>query len=189
MIQLVYPSEVTQIIRKDLQGKGVEMLPIVLPDGTVNAQAPRAFCHSPARPLHPVVHLEIINRYGEIYLQKRSAHKHLLPNCWDTAVGGHVSYGEYIEEALMREAAEELGLHEFNPIFIDSYISETERERELVNMFAIVGNFTPKPDGKEVSEGRYWSIDEIEKAIGSGQLTPLFENEYLRYKDKLLALL
>ena len=33
--------------------------------------------------LHPVVHLHIINRLGQIYLQQRGAHKDLLPLRWD----------------------------------------------------------------------------------------------------------
>lgn len=211
MIQLIYPIDTAPVIGADSDGtrpgagpagngtagqsgpaaaaRSCEMLPIVEPDGRVIAQASRAYCHSCFRPLHPVVHLEIVNRFGQIYLQKRSASKKLLPGLWDTAVGGHVSYGEFIQEALFREAGEELGLEEFNPIFIDSYISETELERELVNMFAIVGNFQPVPDRDEVSEGRYWSPEEIDSQIGKGVLTPLFESEFLRYRDKLLALL
>ena len=43
---------------------------------------------------------------------------------------------------------------------------ESEQEKELVNVFAAVGNFMLKPDGSEVSEGRYWSMDEIEASLG-----------------------
>lgn len=189
MKQLIYPVQPARTIGGSKSSKSAEMLPIVLPDLTVTAQASRSYCHSGARPLHPVVHLEIINRFGEIYLQKRSASKDLLPNRWDTAVGGHISYGEYIEEALFREAAEELGLTSFNPIFVDAYIFEADAEKELVNLFAIVGAFKPHPDGEEVSDGRWWSRDEIEKNLGKDVFTPMFEREYALYRDKLIALL
>ena len=86
------------------QPKG-EMLPIVEPSGLVYGQAPRDWCHSGAKPLHPVVHLHLIDRDGNIYLQKRSIVKDLYPGYWDTAVGGHVSFGETAQEALFREAA------------------------------------------------------------------------------------
>lgn len=154
------------------------------------ATSPAATAAQPAaKPLHPVVHLHIISRDGSIYLQQRSASKDFLPLKWDTAVGGHVAYGEYVLEALYRESSEELGFTDFNPVFITSYVYESERERELVNVFATVGDFILKPDGDEVTDGRYWSPEEIEAATGKSILTPNFESEYHKIKDSLQALL
>lgn len=154
------------------------------------ATSPAATATQPAaKPLHPVVHLHIISRDGSIYLQQRSASKDFLPLKWDTAVGGHVAYGEYVLEALYRESSEELGFTDFNPVFITSYVYESERERELVNVFATVGDFILKPDGEEVTDGRYWSPEEIEAATGKSILTPNFESEYHKIKDSLQALL
>lgn len=162
-------------------------------DSVRTAAAPTAKPATPApeatKPIHPVVHLHIVSRDGRIYLQQRSATKDLLPLRWDTAVGGHVAYGEYILEALYREASEELGFTDFNPVFITSYVFESEAERELVNVFATVGDFVLKPDGDEVIAGRYWSPEEIEAACGKGILTPNFESEYHKIKNSLQALL
>ena len=187
MLDLVYPTEPAPVIGPE--DRASEMLPIVEQTGIVVGQAARSYCHGGARPLHPVVHLHIIDRMGRIYLQRRSMTKDLLPGYWDTAVGGHVSYGERIREALCREAGEELGFFDFNPIYVKSYVWESPREREVVNVYAAVGNFELKPDNSEVDEGRFWTMEEIAKSTGKGILTPNFESEFARLKDSLLALL
>ena len=190
MVDLIYPVSPAPLLKGCRRARAAEMVPVVDEIGNVRAQASREFCHtSPQKPLHPVVHLHIINRSGQIYLQRRGAHKDLLPLYWDTAVGGHISYGEYILEALYRESAEELGLHDFLPQELCSYVFESDRERELVNVFAAVGEYEIRPDRDELAGGRFWTPEEIEQAIGKGVLTPNFEGEYRRVKDALLALL
>ena len=185
-MELVYPVSIAPLAAGN---KGTrEMLPVVQPTGTVVARASRASCHA-AGLLHPVVHLQIIDRYSRIYLQHRSAKKALLPLRWDTAVGGHVGYGEYLKEALFREAGEELAFYDFNPVPLTTYVWESPTERELVNVFAAVGHFDLRPDGDEVSEGRWWEIPEIEEAIGKGILTPNFEYEFGMIRNSLLSLL
>lgn len=166
-----------------------EMVPVVEENGLVIGQATRQSVHDGSKLMHPVIHLHIINREGCLYIQKRSMKKDLLPGRWDTAVGGHVDYGETLEEALYREASEELGFRDFNPIFLKSYIWESAREKELVSVFATVGNFILKPDNDEVTEGRYWKMSEIESNLGRGLFTPNFEQEFKSIKDTLLALL
>ena len=186
-MDLVYPVNIAPLASPD---KGVrEMLPVVEPMGTVIGRASRASCHAGRKLLHPVVHLHIINRFGQLYLQRRSQSKSLYPLLWDSAVGGHVTYGEYLREALFREAGEELNFFDFNPVLLATYIYESPTEKELVNTFATVGNFTLKPDGAEVAEGRWWTIPEVEKTMGKGILTPNFEYEFPKIKQSLLALL
>ena len=115
--------------------------------------------------------------------------KDIQPGKWDTAVGGHISYGESVLEAVYREATEELGLHEFNPIHLETYEFESQVERELVNVFAAVGSYELTPDLDEVDEGRWWSIEDIDEALGKNILTPNFESEFKMIRKQLLALL
>ncbi len=44
-----------------------------------------------------------------LLLARRAPHQRRAANCWDV-IGGHVEAGETIEEALIREAQEEVGL-------------------------------------------------------------------------------
>ena len=56
-------------------------------------------------------------------------------------------------------------------------------------MFAVVGHPDLHPDNAEVSEGKWWSFEEITEATGKDILTPNLESEFARIKDQLLALL
>lgn len=195
MFELVYPEEPAPIVPPvsiDNRGsypQGTEWFPVIEPSGLVTGRASRQYCHSGAKVLHPVVHLHILDRSGRLYLQKRSLKKDIQPGKWDTAVGGHLDYGESISEALFREASEELGFSEFNPVYLLSYVFESEVEKEMVNVFAAVGNFSPVPDLDEVEDGRWWDFKEIEENFGKSVFTPNFEKEFARIGTGLLALL
>jgi len=201
MIQLIYPIEdYAPLIpsrkahdvdnTKDEMKGDTEYFPVITPDGLVTGMATRDYCHSGSKLLHPVIHLHIINRNSEIYLQKRAETKFIQPGKWDTAVGGHVQYGESLVEALMRESSEELSFEEYNPLHICTYIYESEIEKEFVTVFAAVGNsFKLVPDSEEISEGRFWSLEEIDSCMGKGILTPNFESEFKMIREQMLALL
>ena len=109
-----------------------EIFPIVDETGRVVGKATRGECHSGSKLLHPVVHLHVFNAQGDVYLQKRPEWKDIQPGKWDTAVGGHIDYGETPEKALRREVREELGITDFEPEFVGKYVFESQRERELV---------------------------------------------------------
>lgn len=156
-----------------------EVFPVVDDDGNETGLAPRHICHDgKSKLLHPVVHLHLFDKHGNLYLQRRSDNKDLLPGKWDTSVGGHINPGEKVEDALKREAAEELKLEKFEFEFIKKYIWESETERELVYSFKGISEQIPEPDREEVSDGRFWTPAEIRRVMGSGILTPNFEHEY-----------
>lgn len=160
-----------------------EIFPLVNEQGEVVGKATRRECHSGSKLLHPVVHLHVRDAEGRLYLQKRSMTKDIQPGKWDTAVGGHIDFGECVEEALMREAREELGLTRFVPEKLFGYVHESEIERELVNAFtAIVDAGDIVIDPVEIDEGRFWTLDEIDANLGKGVFTPNFEGEYKRLR-------
>lgn len=195
MFDLVYPTDPAPVMpapTADRPSPAVcreEMFPVITVSGEVIGRTARRYCHGGIKLLHPVVHLHLVNRSGEIYLQKRSMKKDIQPGKWDTAVGGHVSYGESIIEALYREASEELGLYDFNPVFLTHYQFESEAETEIVSVFAAVGSFEPHPDMDEVDEGKWWPLSGLEESFGKSVFTPNFEQEFGRIGKSLAGLL
>ena len=158
-----------------------EVFPLVDETGTVTGKATRGECHGGSKRLHPVVHLHVFNPRGEIYLQKRPAWKDIQPGKWDTAVGGHLQYGETPDAALRREACEELGLKDFLPEPMGMYVFESPRERELVYVNRAVYDGSVRPSAGELDGGRFWTVREVHEAMGKGILTPNFEQEYRKF--------
>lgn len=171
-----------------------ELFPVTDEEGNIVGSVRRGVAHGGTRILHPVVHLHVFNSKGELFLQQRPVWKDIQPGRWDTAVGGHVDYAECLDShgnlfgnvrdciytALRREAREELGITDFTPHFLGTYVFEGVREREHVFSFSTVYDGDIYPDSEELASGRFWSADEIEQAVGKGILTPNFEDEYKR---------
>lgn len=162
-----------------MKDNGAELFPVVTPDGKVTGTATRAECHGGSMLLHPVVHLHVFNRSGELFLQKRPEWKDIQPGRWDTAVGGHVDAGECVEDALRREAREELGISGFEAERLLMYVFDSDRERELVYVHRTVFDGVVTPSA-ELDGGRFWSSAEIAANLGRGVFTPNFEQEYRR---------
>ncbi len=166
-----------------------EWFPIVDELGHVTGRATRKECHSGTMLLHPVVHLHIVDNQGRIYLQKRSVNKDIQPGKWDTAVGGHVDYGEEIETALRREVREELGITEFTPVHNFTYIYRSTIEREMVYSYRTIYTGEIKVDPVEIDKGRFWIIEEIEEAIEQEIFTPNFLHEFEMLRPLLASLI
>ena len=158
-----------------------EFFPVVLPDGEVVGKALRQDCHNGSHILHPVVHLHVFSSKGELYLQRRAMHKDLLPGYWDTAVGGHVIYGETILQALAREVQEEIGITDYAPVRVETYRYDSTRESEMVHVYKTIYDGPFRWNDGEVMDGRFWSLDELRQALGQGILTPNLEMELQRF--------
>src|SRR5690554_719597 len=155
-----------------------EWVPLVDDQGKIIGTASRSEVHNGSKLLHPVVHMHVINENKSILLQKRPLSKQIQPGKWDTSVGGHISAGENLQQALVKEACEEIGLKGFNSKLLHVYKWESEVETELVYLFVTYDakNFSVVSD--EVAEVKFWSRAEITKSLGQEVFTPNFEYEF-----------
>ncbi len=158
-----------------------ELLEIVDFRGNVIGREPRKNIHGNPSLMHRVVHVLVINRKGDILLQKRSQKKDVAPGRWDTSVGGHVAVGEDVLSSSKREMHEELGISGHEPEYLYSYIHSNEYETEMVTTFRCICDEEFAHNGDEIDEVRFWSHEEIKKMIGLRIFSDNFEHEFRKY--------
>ncbi|MBN1234118.1 MAG: NUDIX domain-containing protein [Candidatus Coatesbacteria bacterium] len=165
-----------------------EFLDIIGDNGKIIGQASRDQVHRNPNLLHPAVHMHIYNSNGEILLQKRSDSKDMFPGKWDTAVGGHVISGELPDNAILREAKEELGLEDIIPERYMIYRYQDDTQSELMHVYLINLDREYKPDDNEISEIAFFKYEEILELKKTEEITPtafielshIFENTDLK---------
>ena len=160
--------------------KNDEWFDIVNENGQIIGKAPRSICHNGSKLLPPVVHIHIFDSKHRLLLQKRSKSKDIQPGLWDTSVGGHISSGEKLEDALKREASEELGLNidlnRFIPL--SRYIYESTIEKELVFSFIYITDDKISFQTSEIDEIKFYQKGEVIELIKNGETTQNFNLEF-----------
>ena len=160
-----------------------ERLPLVNEAGEVIGSSTRGECHGGTKWLHPVVHLHVFNTAGELFLQQRPLWKDIQPGRWDTAVGGHVDWGETVEEALQREVREEIGLQVHNITFRKSKFFEPSNTL-MLNFSCVAESEDLSGMTDEVDHAEWVALEESEKRIVQNSLAQEFLNNYLNQRAK-----
>ena len=110
---------------------------------------------------------------GKVVLQKRSMLKDTNAGRWQMSVGGHVSSGQSVEESVLVEVQEELGLAlkaedlEFVGLFTKSEVGETARFGKYTDneyTFLYIAQIEERPlnlDPLEVTETHYRDMYQV----------------------------
>lgn len=156
-----------------------EYFEIVDENDEVIGKALRSDCHGNPSLIHRTAHVVVYGSDGRILLQKRSMSKDIQPGKWDTAVGGHLDPGENYLQAAVREMSEELGVEapaDQLELLFDSR-TRNDVESENVRVYQITHDGPFKPLECEIDELRFWTVEQLQNAIGTGVLTPSLEAE------------
>ena len=163
--------------------KDDEILDLLDDAGNVVGTVQRGECHGDTSKRHRAVHVLVRNASGGYYLQKRSRHKKIQPGKWDSSVGGHVPSGEDYGTGARRELEEELGVELTDASSLrhaHDYVWQSAVETEHVRTYVLEHEGPFSFDEAEIEEGRFWTVDELVAAKGTGVLTPNLEEELRR---------
>jgi len=109
----------------------------------------------------------IMNKKGEILLQRRSADKPRNPNKW-SKTGGHVDSGESVEDAIRREVKEEIGIDipKEQIEILEIFKSKDSNNKYFAYNFLFVVDYKIEDyilQKEEVAEVKYVTIEEMEQ--------------------------
>jgi isopentenyl-diphosphate delta-isomerase type 1 len=159
-----------------------EIFAVVDKDDQVIGKAKRNEVHGNPDLIHRVSHVLVFNTQGDLFLQKRSSNKDVQPGMWDTSVGGHVDLGEDYHQAALREIKEELGFVPEKIRFLYKYFHHNDFESEYVSTFCCIWDGSITINREEISDGRFWTLNEIEERVFEQIFTPNFLDELHRYQ-------
>jgi 8-oxo-dGTP diphosphatase len=143
-----------------------EQVDIIDSDGKVAGTTDKSIAHRDGL-LHKIVIAELINDRGEFCLVKQSESRQDAGQ-FVSPIGGHVSAGESVEDALIRESQEEVGIvpQTFKYIGQTHYSREVigRRENHLFIVYTIRCNQDPILNHESV-EFRWFSPAEIRNLL------------------------
>lgn len=114
-----------------------------------------------------------MNAEAKVLLQLRCKNEFLYPNCW-TLPGGRVEEGESIEQAILREVQEELGLGLRDHSLFKTIVENASDE--IVERHIYWGNISERVEDLELGEGtalKYFSSREIPRLEVAFDLKPV----------------
>ncbi|MBC7979575.1 MAG: ribosomal RNA small subunit methyltransferase A [Armatimonadetes bacterium] len=114
--------------------------------------------------IHRAVHVFVLNKNGDLYLQKRSLLKDKNPGVWDSSVSGHLDAGEDYREAATRELGEEIGIQNTDTNSLSTILSLPPSEAtgwEHIYLYLTKHDGPVRYPASEIDSMMPFPIDEI----------------------------
>lgn len=154
--------QVFALTAQDVHG---ERFDVVDENNEVTGQASRHEVHT-QRLRHRAVHILVFNKWGDLFLQKRSRLKDSHAGQWDSSAAGHLNTGDDYAETAARELQEELGVTA--PLKAFGLLAPSDATgQEFVQCFEAIhsGPFTwPR---SEIESGAFFPIAMLERWIAA----------------------
>ena len=133
----------------------------------------------------------LFDEKGRLLLQRRSSTMRSFPNLWDQSAAGHSDVGEDPATAARRELEEELGVSNLQlKEIVDAFPNANGHEKTFDSVYKglVSSSVSLKLDNQEVSDIRWFAIDEFETALAANpaDFVPPFVNVWKNFKDRLL---
>lgn len=162
-----------------------EINDVVDENNKVIGKEKRSIIHSKGF-FHRAVNIFVFNSRGDIFLQKRSQQKNICPFKWDLSAAESLKEGETYIQAAMRGLKEELNIITKVSKIRDQHLQKNEyfngkiKDFEFVELYKAVYDGEIIIDEKEVAEGRFFQIKDLEQMIKENieQFTPWFIDEW-----------
>lgn len=150
-----------------------ELVDIITTDNQVVKTVDKSLAHQDGL-LHRIVIGELVNSRGEYCFVRQSKGRQDAGQ-FVSPIGGHVSSGETLEQALVRECQEEAGLTPDNFTLIGQTIYNREVIERKENHYFFIYQINTDQDpilNHESVELRWFTVDEIKQALTTHD--PLF---------------
>lgn len=169
---------------KDIPQRDTEMFDVVDNNDNITHQADRVTIHKEDL-WHRAVHVFVFNRFGKLFLQKRSLYKDSSPGLWDSSCSGHLDSGENYELASMRELKEELGVKS-KIKFITKLLPSVNTGWEFIGLYSCSHNGPFNFPYSEIETGGFFDIEIISNWIShrSEDFAPGFIECFKVYMEK-----
>ena len=150
---------------------GDEILDLVDDNDKVVGKISRAEVHEKRIKNTRVVHCLIVNLEGKLWIPRRSADKKTYPLGLDFSVSGYVNAGETYEEAIKREAQEELNLDISKINFREkAYLSPfKDNTSRFIKFYEIKTNEAPSYNQQDFTEAFWLTPAELNERINKGE--------------------
>ena len=145
----------------------IEILDIVDEKDKVIYQLDRESIYKKELKSFRTVNAFLMNKSSKLWIPIRHAKKNLWPLHLDTSVGGHVKSGENYEEAIIREANEELRLSLTikHLIFLSKISPYENKVTSFMKFFLIKQELFPNYNHEDFIWGDWFSIRQIKELI------------------------
>jgi len=158
-----------------------ELLYRVMQDDSVIGPVDRNRAHMEAI-LHRSGIVFLVRSDGKVLLQHRSPLKQIFPNRFDSSCSYHVTFGESYEEAAIRELREETGISA--PVaFLGKFSHQDKPENQIVAVFVCKSDAGVTIDEAEAIDARFYSKEEVDRIVASGNVTPWLRDGWLLFRD------